>query len=197
MPGYECEAKQREAQLAAKKQHQSSRCSLRVLPDSIYFPLPAPTSAFTRTNQTQRMTAQRTLVIIRNSFPLKVSSASGWVAAGEAAEVKLRILALAGAANVNIPVPAADPVTPEPRQPQETTHTLTHARVVGGGGRMARLLRCPRLEELQMPSLKSQGRPSQRSQRSVNSHISAFFPLRIRQNVGKVFLGRSFPREAR
>lgn len=65
---------------------------------------------------------------------------------------------------------------------------------------MARLLRCPRLEELQMPSLKSQGRPSQRSQRSqrsVNSHISAFFPLRIRQNVGKAFLGRSFPREAR
>lgn len=117
--------------------------------------------------------------------------------------MKLRILALAGAANVNIPVPAGDPVTPEPRQPQETTHTLTHARVVGGGGggggggRMARLLRCPRLEELQMPSLKPQGRPFQRSQRSVNSHISAFFPLRIRQNVGKAFLGRSFPREAR
>lgn len=84
------------------------------------------------------MTAQRTLVIIRNSFPLK-SPASGWVAAGEAAaaaEVKLRILALAGAANVNIPVPAGDPVTHEPRQPQETTHA--HTRVVGGGGRMAK-----------------------------------------------------------
>lgn len=161
VPGCECEAKQREAQPAASSLLRNSISHPAVASASsptpfIFPPLhpttpnPIPTSAFTRTNQMERMTAQRTLVIIRNSFPFK-SPASGWVAAGEAASAKLRILALAGVANVNIPVPAGDLVTPEPRQPQETTHTHTHARVVGGGGRMARLLRCPRLEELQMP----------------------------------------------
>lgn len=66
--------------------------------------------------------------------------------------------------------------------------------VVGGAG----LLRCPLLEEFQMPSLEDceiQPSPLNTGARATPTYVVFFFSFSICQNVGMAFLGKSFPGE--
>lgn len=68
--------------------------------------------------------------------------------------------------------------------------------VVGAGG--AGLLRCPLLEEFQMPSLEDceiQPSPLNTGARATPTCFGFFFSFLICQNVGMAFLGKSFPGE--